>query len=104
MTLKEALEKFQLESPESFQMFMALVNTTKKTRYLSEKNRELIKMAVYTSLREPEAVGIHAINAVKAGASKEEIVETISLIMPNVGLVTASLCLQEALDTAFKSK
>jgi len=85
-------------------MFMALVNTTKKTRYLSEKNRELIKMAVYTSLREPEAVGIHAINAVKAGASKEEIVETISLIMPNVGLVTASLCLQEALDTAFKSK
>ncbi len=104
MTLKEALEKFQLESPESFQMFISLVNTTKKTRYLTEKNRELIKMAVYTALREPEAVGIHANNAVKSGASKEEIVETISLIMPNVGLVTASLCLQEALDTAFKHK
>jgi AhpD family alkylhydroperoxidase len=56
-----------------------LSNAGKKTNHLDAKTRELIAVAVAVSLRCDGCIAVHSAEAVKLGATKEEIAEALGV-------------------------
>jgi AhpD family alkylhydroperoxidase len=73
-------------TPDSVKGYQTLSNAGKKTNHLDAKTRELIAVAVAVSLRCDGCIAVHTAEAVKLGATKEEIAEALGVsIAMNAG-------------------
>ncbi|QQS38052.1 MAG: carboxymuconolactone decarboxylase family protein [Ignavibacteriales bacterium] len=79
-------QKFSEEFPEIFKAYEELGNSVHSCGPLDKKTRTLIKLAVSAGARLEGAVHSQTKKAIEAGASKEEIRQTILLALPTVGL------------------
>lgn len=78
---------FLLENrKEVFKSYQRMVNTL--GTHLDEKTRQLIMLAIQVITPSPDAIKIIIPKAVRAGASPDEIIDTIILTIPIVGLST----------------
>lgn len=66
-------------APDSVKGYQTLSNAGKKTNHLDAKTRELIAVAVAVSLRCDGCIAVHSAEAVKQGATKEEIAEALGV-------------------------
>jgi AhpD family alkylhydroperoxidase len=73
-------------SPDTVKGYVQLSQANAKTGSLDAKTRELISLAVGISLRCDGCIAVHASEARKAGATKEEIAEALGVaIAVNAG-------------------
>jgi len=56
--------------------------------HLDEKTRQLIMLAIQVNSPSPEAIKIIIPKAIRAGANRDEIIDTLILTIPVVGLST----------------
>jgi AhpD family alkylhydroperoxidase len=75
------LAEFMRLTPDSVRGYQALSSANAKTTLLGEKVRQLISLAVAVTTRCDGCITIHTDAALKAGASKEEIVEALGVAM-----------------------
>jgi alkylhydroperoxidase/carboxymuconolactone decarboxylase family protein YurZ len=66
--------------------------------HLEDKTRELIVLALQVTTQQPEAINILIPKALKAGASPDEIIDAVTLAIPNVGLTGVLKLLPIILD------
>lgn len=84
--LPKRFEKFQKDFPEVSKAYELLGNAVHKAGPLNDKTRALIKLAISTGARLEGAVHSHTRKALEAGCSKEEIIQTVLLALPTIGL------------------
>ncbi len=63
---------------------------------LDRKTRELIKVAISGTANQVTALQRHAVMAIQAGATEQEIYQTILLLITTIGFPRASAALQWA--------
>ena len=66
-------------TPEAMQGFSALAKGAGAEGVLDKKTKELIALAIGVTQRCDGCIGFHAKAAIKAGATREEILETLSM-------------------------
>ena len=77
--LNEWMGKLGVEIPEVMQGFGALHEASLKPGALDTKTKELIALGIAITVRCDGCISFHVHDAVQAGASKEEIAETVSV-------------------------
>jgi alkylhydroperoxidase/carboxymuconolactone decarboxylase family protein YurZ len=78
---------FLLENrKEVFKSYQRMVNTL--GTHLDEKTRQLIMLAIQVITPSPDAIKIIIPKTVRAGATPDEIIDTLILTIPVVGLST----------------
>lgn len=100
---KSGYMTFQTESPEIAGAFNKLIEAIAKPSALDGKTKQLLYIAMKIVTDDVGAALAHVSYAKKAGASKEEIRETVLLTLTVVGLKgvnTALVPLLEAYDKA----
>jgi AhpD family alkylhydroperoxidase len=100
---KSGYMTFQTESPEIAGAFNKLIETIAKPSALDGKTKQLLYIAMKIVTDDVGAALAHVMFAKKAGASREEIRETVLLTLTVVGLKgvnTALVPLLEAYDKA----
>jgi AhpD family alkylhydroperoxidase len=95
-------------APNAVAGLIALDNGANKTTHLDAKTRELIAVALAVTTRCDGCIGVHTNRAIKAGATREEIAETLGVaIALNAGAALAYsarvLDAYAAIDGAAKS-
>ncbi|OLL28343.1 alkylhydroperoxidase [Burkholderia sp. SRS-W-2-2016] len=68
-------------APDSVKAYQAMSTAGQKTDLLGAKTRELIALAVAVSLRCDGCITVHTAEALKHGASREEIAEALGVAM-----------------------
>ena len=66
-------------SPDTVKAYQALTNAGQKNDLLGAKTRELISLAVAVSLRCDGCITVHTAEALKHGATREEIAEALGV-------------------------
>ena len=80
------LREIRTAKPEIIKAYAELHAANAASKHLDAKARELIALAVSVTLRCDGCINAHTEAAVKAGASKDEIAEALSVaIMVNAG-------------------
>ena len=80
------LREIRTTKPEIMKAYAELHSANAASKHLDAKARELIALAVSVTLRCDGCINAHTDAAVKAGASKDEIAEALSVaIMVNAG-------------------
>ena len=79
--LLKAIPEFGRLAPETLRGYQTLSNAHSKDSLLGEKVRQLISLAVAVTTRCDGCITIHTDAALKAGATKEEIAETLGVAM-----------------------
>jgi AhpD family alkylhydroperoxidase len=77
--LNEWMGKLGMAIPEVMQGFGALHQASLKNQSLDQKTKELIALGIAITVRCDGCISFHVHDALKAGASKEEIAETVSV-------------------------
>ncbi len=84
--MKKAIEDFQEAmkllakiNPEVIRDFGKFMDSVLKEGYLDTKTKELIALGMAITARCKYCIGIHVEKALKAGATKEEILETATV-------------------------
>ncbi|GBQ95797.1 alkylhydroperoxidase [Acetobacter nitrogenifigens DSM 23921 = NBRC 105050] len=77
--LGKAIGGYAQLSPATVESVLALNAAGEKTNHLDAKTRELIALAVAATTRCDGCITIHAAEAVKAGATRDEIGEALSV-------------------------
>lgn len=95
------LREIRTTKPDIMKAYAELHHANAASTHLDAKTRELIALAVAVSLRCDGCINAHTDAAVKAGASKEEMVEALSVaIMVNAGAAMVySARTMDAFDT-----
>ncbi len=89
-------------NPDIVKAYAAFHHANSNSKHLDAKTRELIALAVAVSLRCDGCINAHTDAAIKAGASKEEIVDALGVaIMVNAG---AALVYSARTLDAYESK
>ena len=70
---------YRKASPDTMNAFLALHKAAMREGELSVKHKELIATAISIAARCDGCIGAHVAAALKAGASKQELVETIDV-------------------------
>lgn len=86
MSIPKRFQKFTEDYPDIASAYEAIGNAVHTAGPLDEKTRSLIKLAISTGARLEGAVHSHARKAIKAGASEEEMRQTVLLALPTIGL------------------
>lgn len=73
------MEKLGAEIPDAMQGFGALHESSLKPGALDSKTKELIALGIAITVRCDGCISFHVHDAMKAGSSKEEIAETVSV-------------------------
>ncbi|WP_290662322.1 MULTISPECIES: carboxymuconolactone decarboxylase family protein [Ignavibacterium] len=84
--LPKRFEKFRKDFPEVSEAYEELGKAVHQAGPLDDKSRALIKLAISTGARLEGAVHSHTRKALEAGCSKEEILQTVMLALPTIGL------------------
>jgi AhpD family alkylhydroperoxidase len=77
--LVAAVGDFGKLSPDTIRGYAALGAAGEKTRHFDAKTRELIALAAAVSLRCDGCIAVHAANARKHGASRDEVAEALGI-------------------------
>jgi AhpD family alkylhydroperoxidase len=73
-------------SPDTVKAYQTMSTAGQKTGHLDAKTRELVALAVAVSLRCDGCITVHSAEALKHGASREEIAEALGVaISVNAG-------------------
>ncbi|WP_348672826.1 carboxymuconolactone decarboxylase family protein [uncultured Abyssibacter sp.] len=73
------MEKLGMAIPEVMQGFGTLHQASLKTGALDSKVKELIALAIAITVRCDGCISFHVHDAMQAGASKEEVAETVAV-------------------------
>lgn len=77
--LSGALKELRTGAPDQMKGFSALARAALEPKALSSKTKELIALAISVATRCDGCVGFHAEAAVKQGATREEVLETMGM-------------------------
>lgn len=77
--LNAAITALRAGAPEPMRAFSGLAREALKPGVLDTKTKELIATAISVAVRCDGCIGFHAKAAIKAGATREEILETLSM-------------------------
>ena len=77
--LNAAIGKLRAGAPEPMRGFSMLAREARKPGALDVKTKELIAIGIAIATRCDGCVGFHVKAAIKAGASREEVLETVSM-------------------------
>lgn len=77
--LNAAIDTLRKSAPGPMQAFSALAREALKPNALDLKTKELLAIAIAIATRCDGCVGFHVKAAIKAGATREEVLETCSL-------------------------
>ena len=77
--LSEALRPLRSGAPESMKAFGALSRGALESNALDTKTKELIALAIAVATRCDGCIAFHAEAAVRHGASREEVLETMAM-------------------------
>jgi alkylhydroperoxidase/carboxymuconolactone decarboxylase family protein YurZ len=80
------LDLFKKESPEIFAAFDGFIQSLVNAKALDNKTKQLLYIAMKIVAGDDTAVGFHLPMAKQAGASREELKETILLTLSVTGL------------------
>lgn len=75
--VKSALEEINERAPDIMQTFGPLHKASVKDGSMSNKTKELIALGISITIRCDDCISYHLHDAVKAGATDEEVFETI---------------------------
>ncbi len=98
MELKNPMEVFQNEAPEVAAAFNNLIGALSSTGGLDAKIRQLIYIGMKASQGDTGAVIAHTPMAKQAGATREELKNTILLTLTVSGIKGVVTCLPGALS------
>ena len=98
METKNPFEVFQKEAPEVFAGFNALIKSLIETKSLDAKTKQLIYIGMKACQGDETAVFFHVPMARHAGATRDEIRDTILLTLSVCGLKGVNTCLVKALE------
>ncbi len=76
---KQNFAKFHRETPKTFEGFGVMGKDAKKDGHLSEKTKEFIALGISIAVRCESCIGLHVEHLVRLGATKEELVEALSM-------------------------
>ena len=76
---RDNFEKFSASSPETFRGFAIMGKEAKKNGALNEKTKELIALGISIATRCESCIGLHMEHLVRLGATREEVVEALSM-------------------------
>ncbi len=95
---KNPYKIFQQEAPEVFEGFNSLIKSLVNTKGLDLKTKQLIYLGIKAAQGDETAVIFHVPMAKQAGASRDEVKETILLTLTVCGLKGVNTCLIKALE------
>ena len=98
MLNQNPFELMQLEAPKTAQAFYSLIESVFSGNGLDEKMAQLIYIGIKASQGEEASVSAHVAMAKKAGATRDEIRETILLTLAVSGVNGIVHCLVPALE------
>ena len=76
---KQNFAKFHKETPATFEGFGIMGKDAKKEGHLSEKTKEFIALGISIAVRCESCIGLHVEHLVRLGATKEELIEALSM-------------------------
>lgn len=79
--LSHAIKAVRLGSPEVLSAFSAMAKAATAPGALDAKTKELIALAIAVAIRCDGCVAFHAQAAVKTGASRDELMETMGMAL-----------------------
>jgi AhpD family alkylhydroperoxidase len=74
-----ALKELRLGAPDAMKGFSALAKAALEPKALDTKTKELIALAIAVATRCDACVGFHAEAAVRQGATRDELMETMGM-------------------------
>ncbi len=77
--LSQTLKEVRTGTPETMKAFSALARAALETRALDTKTKELLALGIAVATRCEACIAFHAEAAVRHGASREEIMETMGM-------------------------
>jgi AhpD family alkylhydroperoxidase len=80
-TLSEGLKDLRGGNPEVMKAFGAMALAASAPKALDAKTKELIALAISVAIRCDDCVGFHAKAAVDTGATREEILEALGMVI-----------------------
>ncbi len=95
-TLPQHFQDFVQNYPEVWEAHQKLSEACARSGPLDHKTRALIKVGISGAANQITALQRHAVMAVQAGATEEEVYQTILLLITTVGFPRASAALQWA--------
>ncbi len=95
-TLPEHFQSFVKEYPDVWEAHQRLSEACAESGPLDRKTRELIKVGISGAANQITALQRHAVMAVQAGATHEEVYQAILLLITTIGFPRASAALQWA--------
>lgn len=98
MSKKNSFQVFQEEAPTVFEGFNKLIQSLVGMKALDAKTKQLIYIALKAVQGDDTAVFFHVPMAKQAGATREEVKETILLTLSVCGLKGVNACLAKALE------
>jgi AhpD family alkylhydroperoxidase len=84
--MSKEFDMFLENCPEAGKAYMELFKSVLKAPALDKKTKQLILIAVMAAQNYRPGVEAHVPQAVKAGATREEIVEAVLLTLPVAGI------------------
>jgi AhpD family alkylhydroperoxidase len=79
--LSQAIKEVRLGTPEVMKSFSAMAKAATEGGALDVKTKELMALAIAVAIRCDGCVAFHAQAAVKHGATREEIMETMGMAL-----------------------
>ena len=76
---KQLFSKLQKETPATFEGFALMGKDAKKNGHLREKTKEFIALGISVAVRCERCIGLHVEHLVRLGATREELVEALSM-------------------------
>ncbi len=95
-SLPEHFQNFVKEYPQVWEAHQRLSEACAEAGPLDRKTRELIKVAISGTANQVTALQRHAVMAIQAGATEQEIYQTILLLITTIGFPRASAAMQWA--------
>ena len=92
------LEVFYREAPSVSAAFDGLVQSLRHYKGLDDKTKQLVYIGIKSALGDAKALYFHVPMAKKAGASRDEVKESILITLTVCGLEGVASCLPLALD------
>ncbi len=77
--LSTALKEVRAGTPDTMKAFSALARAALEAKALSTRTKELIALAISVATRCDPCIAFHAEAAVRQGATREEVMETVAL-------------------------
>jgi AhpD family alkylhydroperoxidase len=84
--IEEGVKELAQSNPDIVKAYAGLHHANSNSKHLDAKTRELIALGVAVSLRCDGCINVHTEAVIKAGATKDEIVDALGVaIMVNAG-------------------